>query len=681
MDPRIAWYPPEQLGVAHDIWTKIIEAQIGVDDMSLNNSNPNLDHKQQEFIPIITNDFEHKYAPNNRQNHYQNEQNRLKKKSDNRASTYGLNHSSNKHFLREDGGLTPWIPKCKKYSLDVIGLHEEIKDFFTYMSPTPEEAAMRTEVVDRIKVVVKELWPEAEVMIFGSFKTGLYLPTSDIDLVVSGKWDSLPLHTLEKALVDKGFADPLSVKVLDKASVPIVKLTDLRTEVKVDISFNTKNAVKSAKLIKSFMEEFPNLKYLVLVLKQFLLQRDLNEVFTGGISSYSLIYMAVSFLQLHPREDATDPKANLGVLLIEFFALYGRDFNYWRAGIRIKDGGSYVRKEEIQKSMDNGYRPSILCIEDPLNQANDIGRSSYGALQVKQAFDYAYTVLSHTVGHKSYFLPKGNQSSVLGRIVRVTDEVVEYRKWIKENFPIRIQDNIMIENNNRSYASVATSKSPLLDDNELNNNRTSPDNIALNVESEQSDCSSVYKSTSSSGSNSSSASLASDTDSEPDPLQKAEPVTNPTKSAKQQQQQSPKQQSTVTTGVFVNRSREYNKQKGSAKTRDGSSSSVSSNKSGGTHPSSVRPVSGNYGGGYGHGHDHYGGRDNQNKGSVGHYSAGHGKNYNQGHHQSSKVVYNKSNGKRKKNSAGHVTTNSNGNYNKYGKRDSDQNYTMPGGYR
>lgn len=41
--------------------------------------------------------------------------------------------------------------------------------------------------------------------------------------------------------------------------------------------------------------------------------------------------------------------------------------------------------------------------------ANDIGRSSYGALQVKQAFDYAYTVLSHTVGHKSYFLPKGNQ--------------------------------------------------------------------------------------------------------------------------------------------------------------------------------------------------------------------------------------------------------------------------------
>lgn len=46
------------------------------------------------------------------------------------------------------------------------------------------------------------------------------------------------------------------------------------------------------------MEEYPILKYLVLVLKQFLLQRDLNEVFTGGISSYSLILLTVSFLQV-----------------------------------------------------------------------------------------------------------------------------------------------------------------------------------------------------------------------------------------------------------------------------------------------------------------------------------------------------------------------------------------------
>ena len=31
--------------------------------------------------------------------------------------------------------------------------------------------------------------------------------------------------------------------------VPIVKLTDLKTDIKVDISFNVPNSVKSAKLI------------------------------------------------------------------------------------------------------------------------------------------------------------------------------------------------------------------------------------------------------------------------------------------------------------------------------------------------------------------------------------------------------------------------------------------------
>lgn len=119
--------------------------------------------------------------------------------------------------------------------------------------------------------------------------------------------------------------------------------------------------------VQEFMDEYPALPYLVLVLKQFLLQRDLNEVFTGGISSYSLILLTVSFLQLHPRIDATERGANIGVLLIEFFELYGRHFNYLNTAIRVNGGGSYVPKDMLQKEMDNGYRPSLLCIEDPLN--------------------------------------------------------------------------------------------------------------------------------------------------------------------------------------------------------------------------------------------------------------------------------------------------------------------------
>ncbi|XP_051920278.1 terminal nucleotidyltransferase 4B isoform X2 [Hippocampus zosterae] len=328
----------------------------------------------------------------------------------------------------------------------VIWLHEEIKDFYAYISPRPEEEKMRLEVVDRIKSVIHNLWPSAEVQVFGSFSTGLYLPTSDIDLVVFGKWETLPLWTLEEALRKRNVADKNSIKVLDKATVPIIKLTDYYTDVKVDISFNVKSGVKAACLIKEFKEKYPVLPYLVLVLKQFLLQRDLNEVFTGGIGSYSLFLMAVSFLQLHYREDVCSPNINFGVLLIEFFELYGRHFNYLKTGIRIKDGGCYVAKDEVQNMMD-GYRPSMLYIEDPLQPDNDVGRSSYGAMQVKQAFDYAYVVLSHAVSPIAKYYPNNDTESVLGRIIRVTQEVDEYREWIRKNWGSSSQKDLTLNRN------------------------------------------------------------------------------------------------------------------------------------------------------------------------------------------------------------------------------------------
>ncbi|CAG5125640.1 unnamed protein product [Candidula unifasciata] len=426
MDPRIAWFPPEHLGLAHDLWTRVWETQYNLETMLKGSTS---DQKPQEFIPLdgLTDTTT-----------LHNEQLLLqkRKRGDNRACTFGLNFSVNKNILK-NGGLTPWKRPDKKLGRGVLGLHEEIIDFYEYMSPQPEEVEMRNAVVERLRSVIGDLWPDARVEIFGSFRTNLYLPTSDIDLVVFGKWDSQPLFTLQEALLKRKLADASSIKVLDKASVPIVKLTDIESEVKVDVSFNMDSnqnyGVESAQLIKAYMEKYVCLKYLVLVLKQFLLERDLNEVFTGGISSYSLTLLAISFLQLHPREDATKPDANFGVLLIEFFELYGRNFNYLKTAIRIKDDGAYLPKEEVSKEMENGYRPSLLCIEDPLKAGNDIGRSSYGAMSVKHAFEYAYLVLNHAVAPHNLHLTTKTQS-VLGRIVRVTDEVVKYRQWVKAKF-------------------------------------------------------------------------------------------------------------------------------------------------------------------------------------------------------------------------------------------------------
>lgn len=49
-------------------------------------------------------------------------------------------------------------------------------------------------------------------------------PNSDIDLVVFGKWETLPLWTLEEALRKRNIADENSIKVLDKATVRLYYL-------------------------------------------------------------------------------------------------------------------------------------------------------------------------------------------------------------------------------------------------------------------------------------------------------------------------------------------------------------------------------------------------------------------------------------------------------------------------
>ncbi|XP_031785013.1 non-canonical poly(A) RNA polymerase protein Trf4-1 isoform X1 [Nasonia vitripennis] len=463
MDPKIGWYQPEQYGPAKDLWLHIWETGRDLDTLSLkHDNNASLQQQQQgggstvmnsknsssqDFLPLeAPTTLNSNQRPDERNNTRVNSNtnnsyyNPSRRKNDNRASTYGMNY--NYEALVGVFGGCPWRIPGKHYSRGVLGLHEEIEDFFTYMCPTNEEHLLRVKVIKRIENVIYDLWPDSKVEIFGSFRTGLYLPTSDIDLVVIGMWTNLPLHTLERALIDQNIVEPSSVKVLDRASVPIVKLTDRETEIKVDISFNMNNGVKSAELIKTFKRQYPALEKLVMVLKQFLLQRDLNEVFTGGISSYSLILMTISFLQLHPRNNISSPDVNLGVLLIEFLELYGRKFNYVKTGIRVKGGGTYISKEEVQREMIDGHRPSLLCIEDPLTPGNDIGRSSYGALYVKDAFDWAYYVLSQAVNPLNILVNDANKVSILGRIIRVTDEVIDYRKWIKETFPAPEADSL-----------------------------------------------------------------------------------------------------------------------------------------------------------------------------------------------------------------------------------------------
>lgn len=87
--------------------------------------------------------------------------------------------------------------------------------------------------------------------------------------------------------------------------------------------------------------------------------------------------------------------------------------------------------------------PGLLSIEDPLLLSNDVGKGSYAAGNVRQAFEYAYRVI-----HRAIFQQPLNKNcrleyynrSTLSRIIRITDEIIRYRAWIKNHYGPQIKE-------------------------------------------------------------------------------------------------------------------------------------------------------------------------------------------------------------------------------------------------
>ena len=258
--------------------------------------------------------------------------------------------------------------------------------FVHYMSPTPIEDEVRSLSVQLIARAISRTYPDAQVLPFGSYETKLYLPLGcvatcifavqlaadnsnrDIDLVIYShsmmRMDKVSvLHSLANIMKRAGITD--RVTIIAKARVPIIKFVTTHGRFAVDISVNQGNGVDTGKMVKQFLRELPALRSLVLIIKNFLSQRSMNEVFTGGLGSYSIVCLAISFLQMHPkiRRGEIDPSRNLGVLVMEFSELYGSYFNYQEVGISLRDGGSYFNKR--QRGWFDYREPRLLSIEDP----------------------------------------------------------------------------------------------------------------------------------------------------------------------------------------------------------------------------------------------------------------------------------------------------------------------------
>ncbi|GAA5926127.1 uncharacterized protein JCM15063_000192 [Sporobolomyces koalae] len=369
----------------------------------------------------------------------------------------------------EDPGV-----RWSKYDNATAQLNAEAKSFVSYISPTPIEHELRMYTIEIIRRTIKSKYADADVQCFGSVGTGLYLPGGDIDLVVLCpsmpspplKPSSSLLHRLASLLLTSSIAQPSSLVVIAKARVPIVKFTTRYGGFAVDLSVNQKNGVDAAVRVRGMLEDFafreegyvePGAtangisikgsssnantdsttkkgkekeprpeqdeqvatvdhgvaRSLVLLVKAFLAQRGMNEVFTGGLGSYSIICLVISFLQLHPKIQSAQiqPARNVGLLFLEFLEYYGKHFNFDETGITLKARGGYFNKHD--KGWFRSNQPYLLSIEDPNDPSNDVSGGSHNIIRVRQTLAGGFDTLSATLlQRQSHLSAKRNPSLI-----------------------------------------------------------------------------------------------------------------------------------------------------------------------------------------------------------------------------------------------------------------------------
>lgn len=236
-----------------------------------------------------------------------------------------------------------------------------MRDFFDRFKPTKVEDEMRGVLIDDLRDQVRRVWRDADIMCFGSFPAGLYLPTADMDLVFVSrnymdggypKYSSKNCLWRFKDFLEKNrIAAPGSVEVIAKAKVPLVKYIDCYTGLKVDVSFENDSGLIANRTFQNWKATFPAMPMLVTIIKHFLAMRGLNEPVNGGIGGFTVICLVVSLLQHMPQVQSGNmiPEHHLGEILMEFFDLYGNEFNVTATAIQMKPPG-YVSKASYYPS-------------------------------------------------------------------------------------------------------------------------------------------------------------------------------------------------------------------------------------------------------------------------------------------------------------------------------------------
>ncbi|KAL8123333.1 hypothetical protein AgCh_011345 [Apium graveolens] len=314
--------------------------------------------------------------------------------------------------------------------------NQHIYQFLSEILPNISERQKRRDLIQRLTKDIRQMWPQAKIVPYGSFGSGLSLKSSDIDLTVfrnglfkdGDVWNMVVDEEYATAQAGKSSTRGLLCPIFDlmhkkgmlrleliDAKVPIVRFVDPEEKIKVDISLYGIDGFLNTKLLSSFQNMDQRIPNLIALVKNWARVSNLNKTVEGGLSSYSYNLMVVNFCQMRgvalvlhhatnktfkvrmeeniygfceykrgDKENNVNANANDGMTLYEllksFFLYWEREYNYYDDVVSVRTGKTISRREAQCCSRYLDTRIEKIIIEDPFQ----IHKNVCGSLKLGQ---------------------------------------------------------------------------------------------------------------------------------------------------------------------------------------------------------------------------------------------------------------------------------------------------------
>lgn len=277
---------------------------------------------------------------------------------------------------------------AERLHADVLAFAQQIEGLME-----PKQAFLQ-QTFKLISTLAGQLWPGSgcRVELYGSYATNLSIPSSDVDIVICGvDNDSAisPLVLLEQALKLQPWVQKGSLRAIESAAVPVIKLISTHGNLPVDITFESlaihHSGTAARDCVNVFVRSYPHLRPLTMVLKQLLQNNNLNNAYVGGLSSYCLVLMVVSFIQAY-----YPTPTSLGAALLDFLDAYGHVFVYDRMYIAVQTETvslpSHCYGLALEQVPEGEGPLAPLAIIDPVRENNVLGKQTDSMFIVQLLF-------------------------------------------------------------------------------------------------------------------------------------------------------------------------------------------------------------------------------------------------------------------------------------------------------